>query len=211
MFERDKKRFFALLAAVSVATSRLDITTAIADVYFTALEDMDFQDVDRAAGSLIRTWTMNTFPPPAAWREAIQGKIEIRAQLALKLACSKADSYNSVAFEDRAIMAAIETVFGSWHEFCQIARITEQNEFVFYENKFIAAYKSAIASSQEPREPYFAGIFEQDNSAYPRFIPPVKYYFLDGTSKATPQAQLREGKRPQRELQQRSQLKLIGK
>lgn len=118
--ETDLKRFGTAIAGLAEVfdTKGDGISSVGMELYFRALEDLEIDQIERAAMEIVRTRVFNGMPKPAEIREAIQGTKESAAVLAwekVDKAVRKHGPYESVRFDDAAIHSAIE-LMGGWVE-----------------------------------------------------------------------------------------------
>lgn len=139
--ERDK-RFLQALAALSEAVSQ-DISDAKLKIYAKALEDMPVEDIERACWQIIRTRTTATFPKVAEIREAVYGKSDDHAQLALNKIEAGIERYgnghaDTVVFDDPYIHATIHQL-GGW---IKVSAIFWESEWPFYRKDVLRTYSA---------------------------------------------------------------------
>lgn len=179
-------RFIMVMLALAEATG-IECGDFKVKVYAKALQDLAVDQIEKAAWDIINTRTFATFPKVAEIREAIGGKTEDVATLALsdlETAMRRVGAYASIKFTDPLITMTIDRM-GGWVKLCQITL----DEWKFLRKDFLKIY-SALKSrplDQLQIPEYLPGIVEIDCSArnyeYP---PPVVYKCANETQPMIP-------------------------
>lgn len=140
--------FLAAMAALGDAVSQ-DLSDTKLKIYAKALEDIPVADIERACWRLIRTRTTATFPKVGEIHEAVHGRADDQAMLALEKlenTISRIGGYDSVIFDDPVIHATIQA-FGGWIALCDLSKTDEwtwaRKEWLnLYEAKLRAGYNA---------------------------------------------------------------------
>jgi hypothetical protein len=159
--DRDFKRFGTAIAGLAEVfdTKGNGISSVGMELYFRALEDLEIEDIERAAMEIVRNRVFNGMPKPAEIRETIQGTKEDAAVIAwgkVDAAVRKHGPYPSVQFDDPAIHSAIE-LMGGWVEFQNVPL----DEWKWRRKEFERAY--SILVDRGGHSAYLPGWVEQRN------------------------------------------------
>ena len=109
----DKKTKFAEIITGLAEVFNAEVSQVKLALYWEALKDLTADELNQAAGILLRT--ARFFPAPAELRDAAQpkGSGSIAAYRQARDACSRVGSYRSVEFADKRITRAIQ-LMGGW-------------------------------------------------------------------------------------------------
>lgn len=157
----DKQTFATLIHALASAF-RVEATTALMQGYWLGLEDLAFEDVERAVGQALRS--SQRMPAPAELRE-LAGEMPaamraVRAWDALKGAMRRHGAYQSIEFDDRAINAAVRSL-GGWQRLCsleseELDKWTRKD----FEKAYLAHLKHGVSDEAGA---YLVGVIEATN------------------------------------------------
>ena len=109
------------------------------EFYFKALSDLSIEEVETGALRVANTKTMKVFPTPAEIREAVRGKAEDLAVIAvdkIQNALRGVGGYESVCFDDPVIHLIIQN-YGGWAKLSDII----QDEWKWIRKEFEKHYK----------------------------------------------------------------------
>lgn len=139
------------------------VTPMSAEVWLAALDPFPIADVRRALSAHVRNPDVGQYPPkPADVVRAINGATGENAAWAwakVARAARSVGGYQTVAFDDPAIHAAIEGL-GGWVWLCEQA----ERELAFIAKRFEALYASARSRVREQSYPrYLIGRTEAEN------------------------------------------------
>ena len=146
MEQTDTKQFAQCMAALGESFSQ-EASKLKHDIYFKALSEFPIEAVERATWHIIRTRVTSTFPKVAELREAIQGKAEDLAQLALEKvekAVRHIGGYSSVVFDDPIIHRTVESFDGGWVGICDM----RVDDWKWSRKDFIKIYEAVARSGQ---------------------------------------------------------------
>lgn len=171
MTDDDKRSFYALLKDVH-SFYRADLTKFAAGIWWNALQNFELEAVNKAFSAHAADPSRGQFmPKPADLVRELQGTQTDRAALAWSKtmqAIERVGGYQSVAFDDPAIHAAIEDL-GGW----PAITATTYDELPHLERRFCAAYK-AHQKAGSPHPPHLPGQAEIANRTAGRLVaPPV--------------------------------------
>lgn len=140
-------------------------------LYFRALECLTAAEFEQAVTAVLQTRKYTNMPTPGEIMEHAHGNPDDAAILALdKLeeAMRTVGAYQSVKFDDPALMVLVERQEGGWPGLCAITL----DEWRFKRPQLIKAYKAYSQSRQTTETPHLPGITERDNQgAYLDHIP----------------------------------------
>lgn len=163
MEPKDKKEFVDLMMSLGEIFEKVP-SIAKTEIYYQSMKDLTIEEISRACSQIINTRKITgTFPLPAEIRELTNGNIEDRAYLAwdkLNYALNHLGFGNSIAFDDKTLMAAIQLWAGSWRGLRNFD--WEYDQIKWLKKDFVASYKTA-ANNQIKTPEYFPGDFELDN------------------------------------------------
>ena len=149
------------------------------EMAFSALAKHSMLDVRRAVMTHISTSTFA--PKPADINQLISGDPESRKLKAwgvVESAIRRFGAYETVVFDDPAIMAAIDEM-GGWIELCRV----DDNELPFRRNDFVKLYGGYLNRPPTEYPKKLCGVVEQTNQGdYPDAIPLPK--LIGDTAKA---------------------------
>lgn len=113
---QDKGKFAEILAGLAEVFNA-EVSGAKLALYWEALKDLTLEELNRAAGTVLRT--AKFFPAPAEILSAAhpKGSGSIAAYRQARDACSRYGSYRSVEFADKRITRTIQ-LMGGWPCFC---------------------------------------------------------------------------------------------
>lgn len=160
-----QKADFEQFTGIWLATNELygkqpsDAAVALA---FRALIRYDLPDIRRALDAHINDAGDGRFmPKPADLVKHIEGDPESRSMRAWTLvedSIGRVGPYQSVVFDDPAIMASIEDI-GGWMEICKVT----DKELPFKRNEFVVRYKGYLNRPPERHPQKLVGITEANN------------------------------------------------
>ena len=133
---------FAKMLIVLASVFDCEIDTTRQEAYFSALSDLEWDDVRQAGAVLMRT--ARFFPKPAEFRETITGTDQGRAELAwteLQRQVSVV-GYTGTPHLSAATDRAMRQTFGSWRRCCDVLQ-REGPGFAVQGRDFKAAYVAA--------------------------------------------------------------------
>jgi len=139
----EKPKFLAVLAGVHDFYGK-EFTPFSADVWWRCCSGADMEQVSRAFSDHLSDAERGQWmPKPADLVRQLQGTQGDRSRRAwgkVLEAAQRVGAYQSVAFDEPAIHAAVEDV-GGWVALCR----TEEDELPHLERRFCAAYRAYIA------------------------------------------------------------------
>lgn len=138
-------------------------------LYFKALEDLTIDELNVAVINLMKSKTFHVLPTPAEIREAAQGSIEEKAEIAFESMMQTKNFYSSVEYEDGTIGKVIEAL-GGYDVICDWKEADRKWNRV----EFIRLYKLYDARGPWPSKK-FVGAIEAHNGpkGFLDNIPPV--------------------------------------
>lgn len=159
MTEQDRSDFATLMLGLG-ETYGEPVSDARMEIYFRALCDLDLDDVRQAATAHVRM--SKFFPRPAEIREAIDGSVDDRAELAwvaLLREVRRVGYIGSPDFGgDEALRRAALELYGGWVALCS-SLPADGPELLGYRKQFLATYRAYDNRAQrdalpayEPRE-----------------------------------------------------------
>ena len=133
------------------------------DFYFNALKDLTIAEINTAINHIVRT--SRFFPKPAEIREAVYGKPEDRAVIAvdkIQNALRGVGGYQTICFDDPIIHLIIQN-YGGWVKLSDIT----QDEWKWLKKEFIKHYQvyASRGVSLTPIPQTLSGIHEKVNTA----------------------------------------------
>lgn len=147
----ENERFLFMMAGLAEAVGQ-EVTPLRIKIYAKALEDLKIEEIEKAAWGLIQTRTFNSFPKPAELREAVNGKPEDAALIALEKverAVREVGGYTSVVFDDPVIHRVIgATAEAGWIGICDMPL----EEWKWARKDFMKMYQ-AFAGRHEMQTP----------------------------------------------------------
>lgn len=157
----DKRQTAELVAGVYNFYGK-DLTEFALRIWFDCIKDYEYEQVDRAFSEHLKDPEQGKWlPKPADIVRVLQGTYTDRAALAwgrVVEAMRTVGAYQSVVFDDTALMAAVEDI-GGWQAIC--ADTVENQPFL--QKRFSASYG---AYAKRPGHAYPAklvGRFEEEN------------------------------------------------
>ena len=161
MQPNDIPKFTAMIAGIGELYGKV-ISEALTDIYWQALKRFELCDVQRAFQVHIDNPDCGQFfPKPADVVRFIEGSGETKALHAwakVEKAISHIGSYQSIAFDDPLIHAALDDM-GGWIKLCS----TTIDEMPFRANEFQKRYMGFVNKPPERHPKYLCGITERDN------------------------------------------------
>jgi hypothetical protein len=133
------------------------------NLYFEALADFDWSQVERALGRAIKTCKF--FPKVAEILELIEGSPDDRAQIAWVgawAAVTTQGRYRSIRCEDAVVAETIRRVFRTWPDFCNLP--AEGVEHNVKHREFLETYRVLAKRQEERYGDYLVGVFESENT-----------------------------------------------
>jgi len=174
----DVKKFSELLFGLGEMYNQ-KFSQIVVDLYYNALKNYDFEQINKAAQDCIKTHKYSSMPKPAHFIEMIDGDPDDRARIAWTMAhkaLKEVGYYNSVEFADPVISQVIHEL-GGWIIFCD----TRKTEIPFVEKRFIDFYRT-IAKRKNKKPVKLLGYVEikNKNTGYSKDIPEtIKIGFQD--------------------------------
>lgn len=160
MTQVDAERFSIAILALGEALGE-QVSEPRLKAYFAALSDLSIEQVEEAAGRLLRT--ARFFPKPVDFREAVQLSTQDRAELAWRTfsrLCVEEGVYPSLQVADSALGFAISQ-FGGWQESARRIADSSAEMLRAHENQFKTSYRLGLNRSGDAA--YFAGYYESQN------------------------------------------------
>jgi hypothetical protein len=140
-----------------------DISGDRLEAYLAVLDDLNGAAIERAVGALAKT--ARFFPKPAEIRELIvgaPGDTALKAWTDLQCAYRRAGYWTSVLFEDGAIAAAVEYVFGTWALCSEQLNLLSPEMLRAKQKEFFDAYRRAVREGKTSPK-YLRGFCEIQN------------------------------------------------
>jgi Domain of unknown function (DUF6475) len=177
MHKNDFEKFAVLMATLAETFGNSVPGEQKIEIYYRALSDLTIEQIDHAVIELLNTRTItSTFPVPAEIRNAIGGRVDDAALLALdkaEKAVERHGSYRSVIFDDPVIHMVIRSM-GGWPKFCCPSAYGDDQEWQWKQKEFVALYKTFSRSPRGECPPVLIGIgntsYEADGKTV--LIPP---------------------------------------
>jgi len=148
------------------------ISAPLAEVYWQALEDFEWEDVDLALQAHVNNPDCGQyFPKPADIIRFIEGTSETKALKAWSKvieAIQRVGRYQSLVFDDALIHAVLEDM-GGWIKVCGITL----DEMPFQAREFQKRYMGFVLKKPERYPTHLWGLFELQNTkdGYPVALP----------------------------------------
>ncbi len=163
MTEKDRVEFSNIITALGTTFDKA-ITDPLLDIYFSALDELTFEEFKRAANEIIHT--ARFFPKPVDFLEAAHGSAEDRAQQAWNVLCEAVDKIGwpkSLFVLDPRMAYAIEQTFGGWIEVNEVLSPLGPGDpmFASLRKTFCQNYRLNREAAQKPR--YFPSLCEANN------------------------------------------------
>lgn len=148
MKTEDVPKFAQLLLVMGEVYSEQVSDTRL-EAYRLVLGDYEFSAIEAAMQRAMRT--LKFFPKPAEIVEMIEGGQADRAAMAWAAFLSATDDggYASVKFLEPATAIAVDAVFGSWIQACQLLHVCEPEMKAHYLNQFTRQYTAALKTSRD--------------------------------------------------------------
>lgn len=144
MTENDRPSFAALMLGIG-ETYGEPVSDARMEIYFAALSDLGMGEIRAAATAHVRG--SKFFPRPAELREAVDGSLEDRAEIAWMQTIGLVRQYGfyneppDEAWPDEAMWRAAMELYGGWRPLC--AKLPgEGPELLGYAKQFKATYRA---------------------------------------------------------------------
>lgn len=161
----NRERFAVALTALAESLG-VRLSTQAGNIYFAVLKDLSDEAWRAALGKAATTATRHQMPTPAELRQlAGEQAPEERAAVAWREArdaVARWGTYDSVAFEDRAINATIRALFGGWIAFC---RCPEEELEQFKRREFVRLYPAFARNTTPEQGKHLVGIAEMAGHA----------------------------------------------
>ncbi len=147
-------------------------TEPFVNIYWHLLKDFELSDIRKAFKAHIQNPDGGQFfPKPADIIRFLEGSAETRALQAWSLverAIGRIGRYQSLAFDDALIHAAIEDM-GGWIKLCEMTL----KELPFSSLEFQKRYQGFVNKPPRRHPPYLCGMVERDNTkeGYPFSVP----------------------------------------
>ena len=139
------------------------ISVLLIEVYWRALQDFEWEDVDLALQAHVNNPDCGQyFPKPADIVRFIEGTGETKALKAwskVEQAISRVGRYESLAFDDPLIHAVLEDM-GGWVRLCGMTF----DDMPFQAREFQKRYMGFVLKSPTHYPPYLCGLFESENA-----------------------------------------------
>ena len=119
MTTQDRPAFAELMVAIG-ETYGEPVSAPRMELYYRALADLPIEAIRAAADAHVKH--QKFFPRPAELREAVEGSVEDRAELAwvhVLREVRRVGYYGSPAFPDEATRRAALEMFGGWRALCE--------------------------------------------------------------------------------------------
>jgi len=178
MTKKDIRAFAEIMTALNeiYGDPGKQISNLKSDLYFSSLQDLTIDELNRAVNFLCNTKTIKTFPLPAEIREAATGNSDDKAEAAFEIfweTVQRIGAYQSVEFQD-GIIGRVVNELGGWEKACH-----PQEDLKWYRKTFCDLYKSFERRGVGHEPVKCIGIAEDtniNNSA--RFPKPIEQYQL---------------------------------
>jgi len=162
MEKPDIPHFMKLIARVGEIYGK-PISASLAELYWQSLECFEFEDVKKSLEAHVHNPDCGQFfPKPADIIRFIEGSGETKALTAwamVEKAIHQVGRYQSIAFDDPLIHAALEDM-GGWIKLCSVT----SNELPFRANEFQKRYMGFLIKKPARYPKYLVGIIETDNA-----------------------------------------------
>ena len=167
MINQDKPLFAALLTTMG-EIYQTPIKSTISELYWQALKDYSWQEVEFAFKQhVLHPEQGRFFPKPADIIGLLHKKVTDRAEKAwekVERAIRELGVYRAVAFDDPVIHCVLSQLI-SWVPLCQ----STQKQLTHYAKRFQTLYTTLAKISILPNyPPYFRGLIEMNNSQEPK-------------------------------------------
>jgi len=157
-----KEEFLAPFCGLCEVYNKPTPSDAYMNLYFRVVEDLTAAEFEQAVTEILRTRKYTNMPAPGEIIEFARGNPEDAAILAidkLEEAMRTVGAYESVKFDDPALMVLVEGQEGGWPGLCAITL----DEWRFKKPQLIKAYKAYQQTRRTPKHTHLPGITERDN------------------------------------------------
>lgn len=159
----DKRRFALAIHALAEYYGK-PMSDGVLSLYWQGLDGYDINVIESAIGKHLRNPDNGTWMPKIAdIIKMIEGNTADMAVVAWKKvidAISRVGQYQSIAFDDPLIHAAIDGI-GGWPALCQLP----ETELVFVQKRFEQIYRGYRSRGETPVYPrYLVGVSEIQNA-----------------------------------------------
>lgn len=183
MKKNDVRAFAQVMTALNevFGDPAKSVTDLKNELYFSALQDLTIEQLNKAVNVLCNRKTIKTFPLPAEIRDAAIGNLNDMAEAAFEVmwdTVKRVGSYYSVEFQD-GVIAQVVALMGGWEKVCKL-----EGEMKWIRKEFCDIYSSLIrrGASHEPQK--CIGIAEGHNSVHVgKFARPANEYELSSPVK----------------------------
>ncbi len=182
MDKKDSKAFAQIMTALNeiYGDPSKPVSEFKMDIYFSSLQDLTIQQLNKAVNVLARTKTIKTFPLPAEIIEAAVGNSEDEAEAAfevLRESIRSVGAYRSVEFQD-GIIGRVVKEMGGWEKVCD----WYEDELKWNRKNFCDLYRSFVRRGIGHEPVKCIGICEDSNiNNAGKFRKPLEQYQLSGT------------------------------
>ena len=178
----DKQQFAAMLRDV-MAFYKQDVSPFALNVWWSACENFDFEQVSKALTKHAMDAERGMFPPkPADLVRQLEGTATDRAMLAwgkLYEAMGRVGAYTDVVFDDPAIHAAVEDL-GGWVKICR----GETSQLSYLQHRFCEAHRAYTARGQFDYPRRLMGDRSPDEMFAKKGLPPPKPALIGDAERA---------------------------
>lgn len=164
---------FGLTLAALAETFNRTLSKAAIRVYYEALKQYSYDDVNRALNILTRQ--SNSLPTIAKIINVIEGRenpdaLAEQAYDKFNKARREIGAYQTVVFDDPIIHRIVE-LHGGWPAVCAMTK--EEEQYTAFKRNFIQEYKAFLTDRDYEYPPKLPGIYEINNSniGYEKYIP----------------------------------------
>lgn len=164
MTEHDKARFAAIMAAMAEIYGK-ELSAPALGLHFRLLREYAFEEVERAALTILKSRKYTSMPTPADFIEHISGgsvddRAEVEAGKVLR-AIATIGGYRSVVFDDPVTQAVIGQTYGGWARLCRESSLRHEK---WWRREFVRAYAS-YARQRVVLHGHLPGLTEIENTA----------------------------------------------
>lgn len=162
MTDGDMRDFSEVLTAVYALYGK-EVTAPVMELWWSALQRFEITDIRKALSSHVTNTDNGQFlPKPADIIRALEGTTQTKGLTAwskVEKAIRSVGAYQSIVFDDPAVMASIRDM-GGWVQLCQ----TSEKEMPFKAQEFAKRHAGYVAKPPSDFPSHLIGLEEAENS-----------------------------------------------
>lgn len=176
MNAKEKRERLLQMLAVLAEVYEKDFSPAALNLYWLALQEYEWEQIESGLKGIIKTHMYPTFPTPAEIIRCIEPPecVSLKALegwRSLNCAIELCGTYGSPTFRDPVVARTI-AYLGGWIELCYKSRGMSDTDWDWLRREFVRIYQTVATHGGDTPPPQLLGLHDRENGTAPQLPQP---------------------------------------